>query len=76
MAKQRRPPRGVKLRSKGSPEKVEKRNICGGRKQKQVRFQEEKEKEEGENLKPKSKVHFLTAWGPDRFYKVFREQEL
>ena len=48
----------------------------GGRKQKQVRFQEEKEKEEGEKLKPKSKVHFLTAWGPDRFYKVFREQEL
>ena len=79
MAKQRRPPRGVKLRSKGSPEKVEKRNICkgsGGRKQKQVRFQEEKEQEERAKLKPKSKVHFLTAWGPDRFYKVFREQEL
>ena len=79
MAKQRRPPRGVKLRSKGSPEKVEKRNICkgsGGRKQKQVRFQEEKEQEERAKLKPKPKVHFLTAWGPDRFYKVFREQEL
>ena len=79
MAKQRRPPRGVKLRSKRSPEKVEKRNIfkgSGGRKQKQVRFQEEKEQEERAKLKPKPKVHFLTAWGPDRFYKVFREQEL
>ena len=48
----------------------------GGRKQKQVRFQEEKEQEERAKLKPKSKVHFLTAWGPDRFYNVFREQEL
>jgi len=79
LGKQRRPPRGVKLRSKGSPEKVEKRNIfkgSGGRKQKQVRFQEEKEQEERAKLKPKPKVHFLTAWGPDRFYKVFREQEL
>jgi len=63
LSKQRRPPRGVKASSKGSPEKVGKTG-----KQKQVRFEEE--------MKPKSKVHFLSGWGLQRFHKVFREQEV
>jgi len=66
LSKQRRPPRGVKVRSKGSPQKIEK--MSRGGKQKQVRFEEE--------MKPKSKVHFLAGLGSQRFHKVFREQEV
>jgi len=67
LSKQRRPPRGVKVKSKGSQEKIEKMSRGGG-KQKQVRFEEE--------MKPKPKVHFLPGWGSQRFHKVFREQEV
>ena len=55
------------MKSKGSPEKIEKMSRGGG-KQKQVRFEEE--------MKPKPKVHFLAGWGSQRFHKVFREQEV
>jgi len=69
LSKQRRPPRGVKVRNKGSPQKIEKEKMSSRRKQKQVRFEEEQ-------IKPKSKVHFLSGWGSERFHKVFREQEV
>jgi len=67
LSKQRRPPRGVKVRNKGSPEKIEKEKISR-KQQKQVRFEEE--------TKPKAKAHFLSGWGSERFHKVFREQEV
>ena len=59
------------MRNKGSPEKIEKEKISrsrGRKQQKQVRFEEE--------MKPKSKVHFLSGWRSERFHKVFREQEV
>ena len=57
------------MRNKGSPQKIEKEKMSSRGKQKQVRFEEEQ-------IKPKSKVHFLSGWGSERFHKVFREQEV
>jgi len=68
LSRQRRPPRGVKVRNKGSPENIEKEKVSRSRsgKQKQVRFETEE----------KEKVLFLSGWGSERFHNLFREQEV